>query len=83
MPMMQIRIVQVCMTQRPMPMPVRMWFCHRAAMSMLMMVVMCVAMLVFQPFMYVFVLVAFGEVHPQTKPHENSRDRKPRCQRFA
>jgi len=64
MPMMQIRIVCVSMASSLVTMPVRMWLGHRLLVTMLMMLVVDMAMLMFQRLMLVFVGVALRKMNP-------------------
>ena len=76
MPMVQIRIMRVRMAQGGMTVPVRMRLGHRAIVEMLMMIVMRMAMLVAYRLVPVFVLVAFRQVQPDARAHENRRNAK-------
>jgi hypothetical protein len=64
MPMMQIGVVRVRMVEGFMTVPVRMRLRHWPIMGMLVMVVMCMTVFVFQPIVPVFVLMALREMKP-------------------
>ena len=61
----------------------RVWLYHRPVMRMLVMAIMRVTVLMFQPVMLVFVLMPLGEMKPQAKPHQTGCDRESGGQRFA
>ena len=64
MSMMQIRVVRMGVTQRPMTVPVRVRLRHWAVVVVLVVVVMRVTVFMFQFFALVFVLMAFREMEP-------------------
>ena len=61
-PMMQIRIMRMRVAQRRMAVPMRIRLLNRHLMLMLVMPVVPMTVLVFQPLM--LMVVPFGEVHP-------------------
>ena len=64
MPVMQIGIVRMRMVQGFMTVPVRMRLRHWPIMEMLVMVVMCMTVFMFQPVVLVFVLMTLREMKP-------------------
>jgi len=63
-PMMQIRIMRMRVAQRRMAVPMRIRLLNRHLMLMLVMPVVPMTVLVFQPLMLMLMVVPFGEVHP-------------------
>ena len=74
--MMQVRIMGMGVVQRLMPVPMRMWLRHDALMRMLVVLIMHVAVLVFQRAMLVFVHMAFREMQPEPQAHQETSKRK-------
>lgn len=74
MPVMQVRIVHVPMSQGLMAVPVRMFLCHRPIVVMSMMLVVDMAMLVLHRFMRMVMAVSFGQMEKETEPHEQTRE---------
>jgi hypothetical protein len=73
MPVMQVRIVHVPMSQGLMAVPVRMFLCHTIV-GMSMMLVVDMAMLVLHRFMRMVMAVSFGQMEKETEPHEQTRE---------
>ena len=71
-PMMQIRIVRMPMAHRLVAVPRRVRFSDRSVVGMPMVVIMDMSMFVFERLMEVFVLVPFGEVHPEADRHQDA-----------
>ena len=63
-PVMQVGVMRMRVPQGRMPMPVGMRLRHRPVMRVPMVRVMFVAVLVFERLVLMFVIVAFGEMHP-------------------
>lgn len=81
--MVQIREVNVAVAQGLMPVPVRVRFRDRAIMVMPVMVVMNMAVFMFECFVLMRVGMALGEVQPETKPHEQRREDESRRHRLS
>jgi hypothetical protein len=82
--MVKIGKVRVPMNQGRMPVPVRMWLTRRSAriVSVLVMRVVRMPMLVLHRLVRVFMLVAFGQMHPKADRHEEARREQPARQRL-
>ena len=63
-PVMKIRIVGMGVDHRLMPVPMRMRFCDRPIMLVLVMPIMGVAVFVFERVVLVFMFVPFSKMHP-------------------
>jgi hypothetical protein len=74
MPMMKIRIVRMRVEHRFMPVPVRMRLGDRPVMLVLMMLVMGMAVIMFEGAVPVFMFMPFGKMHPQSKAHQGARN---------
>ena len=62
------------MAQPFVPVPMRVWLRDRPVVTMLVMLIVNVAMLVFERFVLVFVGMPFRQVKPKADPHQNARD---------
>ena len=82
-PVMQIGVMWVSVSQRFMTVPVRMRLAVRAIMPMLVVFIMNVSMFVFERIMLVFVLMVFGYVHPKSETHHGACKHEPHRQRFV
>ena len=63
-PVMQVRVVRMGMTQWRMAMPMRMRFADRPVMRVPVMPVVAMTVLVFERLVRMLVLMPFGEMHP-------------------
>lgn len=81
-PVVQVRIVRMFVPQGLMAVPMGMWFGDFAFMSMLVMLIVHVAVLMFQSEMGMLMLVAFGQMKPETNRHQGTRDDELRCHRL-
>lgn len=64
MPVVQVGIMRMGVTQRRVTVPMRMRFADRPVMGVPVMRVVSMAVLVFERLVRMLVLVAFGEMHP-------------------
>ena len=69
MSMMQIGIVRMLMSNRLMPMPVRMWLGYRFIVFVLVVLVMHMAVIMRQNIVLVVVLMALGQMQQKTAAH--------------
>ena len=69
----KVGIVRVLVPHRFMPVPVRVGFCHRAIVAVLVVLVMGMGMIVLERFMVMFVVVPFGQMQIQPEPHQYPR----------
>src|ERR1700690_2228103 len=84
MPMMFVRIVRMCVAQRRVSMPVRMRFCARRRIVVVLMVrIVDMSMIVDQRRMCVHVIVMLAEVQPETDAHQGSGANQLNCERLA
>jgi len=74
MAVVQVGIVRMSVPQPLMAMPMRMGFDDRSVMLVLMVLVMDMAVLMFERFMNMRMLVPLGKMHPQSKPHQRGRN---------
>ena len=70
----QVGIVNMCVCQWFVPVPVAVWFGKCAIMLMLMVLIVNMAVLMFKRGMMMDVFVPFSQMQPQSKPHEGSRN---------
>ena len=64
MPVMQVGVMRMGVAQRRVAVPMRMWFADRPVMRVPVMRVVSMVVLVFERFVRMLVLMAFGEMHP-------------------
>lgn len=69
MSMMQIGIVRMGMSNRLVPMPMRMWLSYRFIVLVLVMFVMHMAVVMPQNIVPVVVLMSLGQMQPKTAAH--------------
>src|SRR4051812_14336643 len=79
---MQVGIMDMFVLHRLMPVPVRMWLGYRPIVLVPMVLVMHMAVLVFHRLMSMFMLMAFGQMQPEAKAHQEPGDHELRRQRF-
>lgn len=72
MSVVDVGVVDVAVPQGLVPVRVGMGVADRPVVLMAMVVVVAVAVLVLEGFVGVFVSVPFGEVQPQTDPHQHA-----------
>jgi hypothetical protein len=72
--MMQIGVVNVFVQERFVTMPVCMRLAHSPVMQVKMMLVMDVAVLVFDRIVLVLMVMAFGQMYPDAKAHQKTGD---------
>ena len=83
MAMVDVRVMRMLVSQRFMPVPVRMRLGHRPLVHMAMMVVVDVAVLMLDRLMRVVVLMAFGQMQPEAKRHQRAGEDKLSRERLA
>ena len=83
MAMMQVRVVHVGVGYSLVTMRVGMRLSHRSVVTMPMMLIVDVAMLMLQRFMFVLVGVTLRKINPKADAHQRPRDQQPDRQRLA
>ena len=82
-PVVQVRVVQVLVTERLVPMPMRMGFGNVALVDVAVVFIVHMAVVMLCRIMLVCMVMPFGKMQPKPERHKRPRNGQSQCWRFA